>query len=34
MIVDHTHVSDKIRGQGVGERLVTQVIEFVREESY
>lgn len=33
IIVDHTHVSDKLRGQGIGERLVTKVIELAREEN-
>lgn len=32
IIVDHTHVSDNLRGQGVGERLVEKVIELAREK--
>ncbi|TWT00551.1 GNAT family N-acetyltransferase [Planomicrobium sp. CPCC 101079] len=32
IIVDHTHVAQKLRGQGVGEALVKRVIEFAREE--
>ncbi|MFB7638281.1 GNAT family N-acetyltransferase [Peribacillus butanolivorans] len=30
--VDHTVVSDKLRGQKVGNSLVEKVIEFAREE--
>ncbi|MDN7245442.1 GNAT family N-acetyltransferase [Planococcus shenhongbingii] len=33
IIVDHTHVSDELRGQKVGEKLVMKVIEFAREEN-
>ncbi|PSL40066.1 hypothetical protein B0H99_10679 [Planomicrobium soli] len=32
IIVDHTHVADNLRGQGVGEALVKKVIEYAREE--
>lgn len=32
IIVDHTHVSEKLRGQGIGEALVKKVIEYAREE--
>ena len=31
--VDHTEVDEKLRGQGVGERLVTRVVEFARENN-
>ncbi|ENQ3078265.1 TPA: N-acetyltransferase [Bacillus pseudomycoides] len=32
IIVDHTFVSDNLRGQGVGEALVKKIVEFAREE--
>ena len=32
LIVDHTYVSDELRGQGVGEALVKQMVLFAREE--
>ncbi len=32
IIVDHTHVGDRLRGQGVGEALVKKVIDYAREE--
>ncbi|MGW9019168.1 GNAT family N-acetyltransferase [Priestia megaterium] len=32
IIVDHTFVSDSLRGQGVGEALVKRIVEFAREE--
>lgn len=32
IIVDHTHVGDQLRGQGVGEKLVEKVIEYARQE--
>ncbi|MGF9853564.1 GNAT family N-acetyltransferase [Bacillus paramobilis] len=32
IIVDHTFVSDKLRGQGFGEALVKRVVTFAREE--
>ncbi|MBU8915192.1 N-acetyltransferase [Bacillus sp. FJAT-29953] len=32
IIVDHTFVSDSLRGQGVGEALVKKIVEFAREE--
>ncbi|TDF91117.1 GNAT family N-acetyltransferase [Paenibacillus piri] len=30
IIVDHTIVSDSLRGQGVGEALVKRLVEFAR----
>jgi predicted GNAT family acetyltransferase len=32
IIVDHTIVSDSLRGQHVGEALVKKIVEFAREE--
>lgn len=32
IIVDHTFVSDRLQGQGVGQELVRRVVEFAREE--
>ena len=32
LIVDHTYVSDDLRGQGVGEKLVLAVVECAREQ--
>lgn len=32
IIVDHTFVSDSMRGQGVGQELVRRVVEFARKE--
>lgn len=32
LIVDHTNVSDDLRGQGVGEKLVLTVVEYAREQ--
>ncbi|KRF42346.1 acetyltransferase [Paenibacillus sp. Soil787] len=32
IIVDHTFVSDHLRGQGVGQELVRRVVEFARKE--
>ncbi|MBD8003886.1 GNAT family N-acetyltransferase [Bacillus norwichensis] len=32
LIVDHTYVSDELRGQGVGEALVKRIVTFAREE--
>lgn len=31
MIIDHTEVSDELRGQGVGKQLVAAAVEFARE---
>lgn len=32
LIVDHTYVSDELRGQRVGEALVKRIVTFAREE--
>lgn len=32
MIIEHTEVSQKLKGQGVGVRLLEQLVEFVRKE--
>lgn len=33
IIVDHTHVGEQLRGQGVGEQLVETVIGYTRENN-
>ena len=33
LTVDHTEVSPKLEGQGIGKKLVTQVVEFARSEN-
>ncbi|MEO0472338.1 MAG: GNAT family N-acetyltransferase [Bacteroidota bacterium] len=33
MIIDHTDVSDKLRGQGVGKQLVEHAVEYARTHS-
>lgn len=33
IIVDHTHVGDALRGQGVGEKLVAAALEYARGEN-
>lgn len=33
IIIDHTEVSDELRGKGVGEKLVRKAVDFAREES-
>lgn len=32
IIVDHTLVSEGLRGQGVGEKLVAKVVDYARKE--
>lgn len=32
LIIDHTGVSDELRGQNVGEQLVRAVVAYAREE--
>ncbi|WP_020617428.1 GNAT family N-acetyltransferase [Paenibacillus daejeonensis] len=32
IIIDHTIVSDSLRGQGVGQALVERVVEYARTE--
>ncbi|WKA54522.1 GNAT family N-acetyltransferase [Planococcus shixiaomingii] len=31
IIIDHTYVSESLRGQKVGEQLVKQVVDYARE---
>ena len=31
--IDHTNVSEKLKGQGVGNKLVKRVVDFAREEN-
>ena len=31
IIIDHTHVDKKLKGQGAGKQLVIKAIEFARE---
>jgi uncharacterized protein len=33
MIIDHTYVSEILKGQGVGNQLVNKVVEFARQEN-
>lgn len=33
IIIDHTNVDEKLKGQGAGKQLVTEAIEFARENS-
>ena len=32
IIIDHTEVSDRLRGQGVGRRLLDRLVAFARRE--
>ena len=32
-IIDHTEVSDTLRGQGVGKAMVMQAVEMAREQN-
>lgn len=32
MIIEHTEVDDSFRGQGVGEKLLEKLVEYVRKE--
>ncbi|WP_410514901.1 GNAT family N-acetyltransferase [Paenibacillus sp. BR2-3] len=32
LVIDHTHVSEELRGQGAGEELVKAVVDKAREE--
>ncbi len=34
MIVDHTHVEDAYRGNGVGKKILMYIIEFARESGF
>lgn len=31
--IDHTYVSDSLKGQGIGQQLVKSVAEYAREEN-
>lgn len=31
MIIDHTDVDDRLRGQGAGRQLLNRLVEYVRE---
>lgn len=33
IIIDHTEVSDELRGQGAGKQLVAAAVDFARERS-
>ncbi len=33
IIIDHTHVSESLRGQGVGALLVKKTVEYARENN-
>jgi hypothetical protein len=32
MIIDHTYVSEELKGQGVGNRLLNEVVDWARNE--
>lgn len=32
LIIEHTYVSEKLRGKGIGEKLVKRVVEYARKE--
>jgi uncharacterized protein len=33
IIIDHTYVSDSLKGQGIGQQLVKSVAEYARQEN-
>jgi hypothetical protein len=33
IIIDHTEVSEKLKGQGIGYKLVEAAVEFMRQEN-
>ena len=33
IIIDHTDVSDKLRGKGVGKQLVQKAVEYARDKN-
>ncbi|HCL01261.1 MAG TPA: GNAT family N-acetyltransferase [Lachnoclostridium phytofermentans] len=33
IIVDHTYVSDELKGQGIGKLLLKELVDWVREEN-
>ncbi|MEK8199928.1 GNAT family N-acetyltransferase [Lysinibacillus sp. FSL M8-0134] len=34
MVMDHTYVSDKLRGQGVAKQLLDQAASYARDKGY
>ncbi|KOP81089.1 acetyltransferase [Lysinibacillus sp. FJAT-14745] len=34
MVMDHTYVSDKLRGQGVAKKLLDRAADYAREQGY
>ncbi|KOS63326.1 N-acetyltransferase [Lysinibacillus agricola] len=34
MVMDHTYVSDKLRGQGVAKKLLDRAAAYAREQGY
>ncbi|WP_456271380.1 GNAT family N-acetyltransferase [Bacillus sp. AK031] len=34
LVIEHTYVSEDLRGQGVGGRLVDETVQFARDENY
>lgn len=34
IIIDHTEVSDELRGQGIGEKLVKAAVTFARNNNF
>ncbi|MGE7997941.1 GNAT family N-acetyltransferase [Lysinibacillus sp. NPDC093190] len=34
MVMDHTYVSDKLRGQGVAKKLLDHAASYAREQGY
>lgn len=34
MVMDHTFVSEKLRGQGVAKQLLDRAVEYAREQEY
>ncbi|MFF2178208.1 GNAT family N-acetyltransferase [Lysinibacillus sp. NPDC058147] len=34
MVMDHTYVSDKLRGQGVAKKLLDRAATYAREQGY
>lgn len=33
MIIDHTHVDDKLRGQSAGKKMLNEAVAFARKEN-
>lgn len=34
MVMDHTYVSDKLRGQGIAKKLLDRAADYAREHNY